>query len=239
MLKEKKATEIKQHHFAAGKYLRSRMEQWLLRTLPECNEKFAALEVIAKAKSGKSFIKAVHTECGQAVSSIVAQNCGSWATDLIDNLSEADHAKSLLLAMVFGEYKGEVDWKGKTRLFDPIVYAATRGFSTFNLEVDASVDFDTADTEVRFVPPHDLWTTADNLAKSWNESHKALKAVVYSSIDELIKDSLYEEKELHDALIGMMFTTKQGKKGVRYTIKIPFAYADWDVLNNRIQISTE
>ena len=234
MPKESQNTPLNQEHFAKGKYLRKRMDRWLEVTLPACVERDTALAVITQAESGIDFIKSVHQECGSHVSTVVAQNCGKWATEVIGEMSDIDRAKALLSSLVFGEYSGYKDWQGKFKKFEPLVFSAAHGLHIIRLEVTVAASSDWDDIHWDFCPPHHLWNAADQLGRAWFEAHKNLNTVSYSSIDNFIEEHVRGDPDLFKSIKRKMFKTVGTGKSKRLRHIMECAHIDWDLRSNRI-----
>jgi hypothetical protein len=215
------------------------MERWLEITLPKCVERDAAIAAIKDAESGIDFIRTVHQECGSQVSSVVAQNCGDWATEVIGEISEVDRAKALLASLVFGEYNGHKDWRGMTKKFEPLVFSAANGFYLIRLEVTLPKSCIWDDINWDFCPPHYLWNAAERLAELWKNAHKNLNAVSYSSIDHFIEDHVRDDPDLFKSIKRKMCkTVKVGKKEILKPVT-EYAHIDWDLRSNKIVLITD
>lgn len=190
------------------------------------------LQVIQSAQTGHDFLDAIHQELGGSVASVIAQNCGEWATEYLAPKIKDSHAKNLLIDLVDGGFKGFYDkLHGRHMLYEPCVFALSNGIKVLSCEGtwDSLVDEQWLHCEFR--PPSDIWSVTQKAGDKWLEGHSLAGVSSFTNFESAINTQLNS-----DIRFGSILKEKMKKVQAK---RHQLFYVQWDISTNRVTIDTD
>ena len=187
--------QLTQAQFAKGSFLRRRMELWLKKIFPPFPLKDDAIASIVDAPNGNRFIIEVSNHIGLEGATLIAENCGDWATEVLNSLTEIDKAKAILYSLSVPKLLSGSSIIGTTLRCEPIVFAASHCFNKMFLEISVDPwESDYKSIHPRFVQSASQWADYDRMISKWDKIHQGLNSPTQLDFSNCLKNFILEDK---------------------------------------------